>query len=257
MSESVPDPTERFSNRVDDYVRYRPGYPPALFDSLEHNFGMTAGQTAADVGSGTGIFAALLLGRGLTVFGIEPNGAMRTAAERRLRRERSFKSVAAEAEATTLADSGVDWIFAAQAFHWFDVARFRVEAARILRPNGRVVLVWNNRRRDTPFLTDYERLLQGHGTDYGTVRHEGAETDGRIAALFAPRSFVARGFDNEQRLDEDALKGRTFSSSYTPHAGDPRHSLLDAALGELFDRHQRGGEVVMEYETRMYIGRIA
>ncbi len=257
MTERLPDPKKRFSDRVANYVRYRPSYPSELFDTLREEFGLAPGQTVADIGSGTGIFSELLREQGLAIIAIEPNDAMRASTEKNLRQNQNFTSVSASAEATTLPDSSVDWIFAAQAFHWFDVEQCRSEFARILRTEGHVVLVWNNRRHDTPFAKEYEKVLQELATDYATVRHDGAEAVGRIDALFAPLAPEVRRFDNQQRFDLTGLTGRTFSSSYTPPPGDPRHEVLAEALGTLFNSHEIGGEVVMHYETRTYIGRIA
>ena len=115
--DSAADPTRRFSNRVEHYIRYRPSYPPAVIDCLEREFGLTAAYVVADVGSGTGILTELLLRHGNTVFGIEPNADMRAAAERLLREYPAFRSIAGVAERTTLPTASVDWITAGQAFH--------------------------------------------------------------------------------------------------------------------------------------------
>ena len=165
-----PDPTQRFSSRVENYVRFRPGYPPAVLDVLRAECALTRDSVVADVGSGTGIFSEFLLGAGCTVLGVEPNDEMRRAAEGTLARQTRFRSVPGTAEATTLPERSVDLVTAAQAFHWFDRARTRAEFRRILKPRGWTALVWNDRQLDsTPFLRGYEALLQRFGTDYLAV----------------------------------------------------------------------------------------
>ena len=77
-----PDPKSRFSSRVDNYIRYRPGYPEALYGFLREEMGSGPGSVVADVGCGTGIFAESLLAAGCSVIGVEPNAEMRGAAER-------------------------------------------------------------------------------------------------------------------------------------------------------------------------------
>jgi ubiquinone/menaquinone biosynthesis C-methylase UbiE len=149
----MTDPTQRFTNRVDHYTKYRPPYPRAVLDLLRVKCGLTSTSVVADVGSGTGILSQLFLNNGNRVFGIEPNKEMREAGERRLNDHPRFTSVAGTAEATTLDDDSVDLVTAGQAFHWLDPERTRTEFARILEPGGWVVLVWNWRRKDkTPFL---------------------------------------------------------------------------------------------------------
>ncbi len=251
----MTDPLARFSNRVDNYAKYRPGYPPGVMDILKTDCGLTATSMVADVGSGTGILSELFLKNGNTVFGIEPNAAMRQAAERLLKKFPNFVSVDATAEATTLEPSRVDLITAAQAFHWFDPDRARTEFARILRSGGRVVLIWNERRLDsTAFLRDYEQLLLRFGTDYEKVRHENVA--GEIGRFFAPADFQLKVLDNVQHFDFESLKGRTRSASYTPEPGDPNFAPLFAKLEELFNTHQRGGQVDFEYDTSVYYGRL-
>src|SRR5579885_3110804 len=130
------DPTRRFSDRVENYVRYRPHYPDGVLDVLRTETGLTPTAVVADVGSGTGISAKLFLRNGNLVLGVEPNREMREAAERLLSDYPHFTSVAGTAEATTLPDRSVDYAVAAQAFHWFDHDRARHEFARILHPGG-------------------------------------------------------------------------------------------------------------------------
>jgi SAM-dependent methyltransferase len=181
---------------------------------------------------------------------------MRAAAERLLAGYPNFRSVSGTAEATGLPAASVDWVIAGQAFHWFDVSRTRAEAQRILRPSGRVALFWNNRLEHTPFLREYESLLCSLRTDYCAVKHQNAESDGRLEQFFAAGRYERRAFANQQSFDRAGLLGRAFSSSYVPPPGDPRHADVAARLGALFERHAVGGRVAFEYETRMYVGRV-
>lgn len=248
-------PTERFSNRVDDYVRARPRYPEAVVSWLEATFGLERSSTIADVGAGTGISAELFLRHGCTVFAVEPNDAMREAAIRRLGDDSRFRAVNARAEATTLPPVSVDAVVAAQAFHWFDRAAFRAECARILRPSGIVVLLWNVRRVDgSPFGAGYEALLRAFATDYLTVRHENV-SDGEIAAFFGG-PLERHVLENVQALDLDELRSRLLSSSYAPAVGHPRHEPMLAALDALYRAHQKNGRVLMEYDVKAYASRL-
>ena len=249
-------PTKRFSDRVADYVRHRPSYPAGVIDTLRREAGLTGSAHVADIGSGTGIFASLLLPHCERVYGVEPNDAMRAAAEELFAGEPRFASVAAAAEATTLPDASVDLVTAAQAFHWFDAAACRREFARILRPGGFVALVWNEREISaTPFLAEYEALLHRHATDYAKVNH--ANTDARkIAGFFAPAAVALAELPNEQRCDFEALKGRLLSSSYAPNVGHPGHEAMLADLAALFARHAEDGAVTLLYTTKLYFGRL-
>ena len=247
--------TLRFSSRVDNYVRYRPGYPPEVMELLKRECGLTPESVVADVASGTGIFTRMLLEHGCRVFAIEPNAEMRQAGEQMLSGYPQLSSVAGTAEATTLADHSVDLVTAAQAAHWFDRENARREFARILKPGGWCVLIWNERRTDsTPFLRDYEKLLLAYGTDYQDVRHE--NTTAGIDGFFAPSPFQTRVFEMKQHFDYAATEGRLLSSSYTP---GPEHVNYEPMLRELrriFDAHQSGGRVALEYDTRVFYGRL-
>ncbi|MFL6207416.1 MAG: class I SAM-dependent methyltransferase [Pyrinomonadaceae bacterium] len=245
----------RFDSRVQNYIAYRPKYPAAVAEFLKDELKLSAASVVADVGSGTGILSELLLQTGCTVFGVEPNAAMRVAAEELLQAYPNFKSMTGTAEATTLADASVDFVTAGQAFHWFDADGARREFKRILKDGGPVVLVWNMRRTDsTPFLREYEQLLREFGTDYAQVNCEQLPEE-RIASFFGG-DYALRSFDNFQVFDYAGVRGRLLSSSYVPLAGQPAHEPMLAALRHLFDSHQREGRVTIEYDTKLYYGRL-
>ena len=252
----ISDPTKRFSSRVENYIRFRPGYPPAVLEVLRAECALTADSVVADVGSGTGIFSAVLLENGNPVCGIEPNDEMRQAAERLLAGEERFTSVKGTAEATTLADGSVEVITAAQAFHWFDRTRARDEFRRILKPGGRVALIWNDRQLDTtPFLRDYEALLQTFGTDYLAVRRRDLDL-ARVREFIGSDDVKQTTVASAQSFDYEGVAGRLLSSSYAPEAGHPNHRPMLAALREIFERHAEAGKVEICYDTRVFTARI-
>jgi SAM-dependent methyltransferase len=251
------DPTQRFSDRVDNYVKYRPSYPPEVVDVLQRECGLTATAVVADVGSGPGNLTRLFLDHGNEVFGVEPNRAMREAGERLLQGYPRFHSIDGTAEATTLPDDSVDLVAAGQAFHWFDRVRAKNEFRRILRGPRWVALVWNERRTaSTPFLVAYEQLLRRYGTDYAQVQHRDAADDAVLGAFFAPQTYTRVNFENRQVFDFDGLQGRLLSSSYAPAAGQPGHEAMLAELRRLFETHQSQGAVAFEYDTQIYYGRL-
>jgi SAM-dependent methyltransferase len=255
MTRSAADPTQRFSNRVENYVRYRPHYPAGVIDLLRENIGFSPRTVIADVGAGPGISTGLFLRNGNPVFAIEPNREMRAAAGQLLGGFPGFRSIHGTAEATTLPNACVDCVVAAQAFHWFDPAKTRAEFRRILKPGGWVVLLWNTRlKQATPFQRAYEKLLETHAVDYAQVKHE------RIDAAALDRFFLPgyqlRTLPNQQSLDFDALKGRLLSSSYTPTEAQESYAPMIKALQDIFQEHQQGGHVRFDYETQIYFGRI-
>lgn len=252
----VRSPTERFSGRVENYVKYRPRYPRTVIDLLKAECGLTSSSVIADVGSGTGILSEMFLKEGNSVLAVEPNREMREAGERLLKAYANFKSVEGTAEATTLDDESVDFVTAGQSFHWFERERARAEFLRILKPEGWTVLVWNERRTDTtPFLVAYEKLLLDYGTDYQTVNHTNID-ESIIEDFFRPASFQVKIFENRQGFDFESLRGRLLSSSYTPEAGHPNHAPMLRELERIFRENEARGEVAFDYETKLYYGQL-
>ena len=247
---------ERFSSRVADYVRYRPGYPVAILEPLRDECGLTSEAVVADVGSGTGLLARLFLENGNVVFGVEPNAEMRAAGEQFLQSYAKFRSIAGSAEATTLPAASVGFVIVGQAFHWFDLVAARREFARILRAGGCVAVLWNERRVETSaLLRAYEELLRKYSPEYAQVSARYPE-DQRMTEFFAPGRFHQSIFPNEQLFDFEGLRGRLLSSSYSPPKGHPNHEPMLADLRRIFDAHNHKGYARIEYTTHLYYGRM-
>ena len=247
------DPRARFSRRVDDYSRFRPGYPAALINALLDGIDEPAALTVADIGAGTGIFTRLLLERGLGVYAVEPNAAMRAAAETSLASYAGFTSIDGAAEATGLAAASIDLVTAAQAFHWFNNAQALAEFSRILKPGGRLALIWNRRRLQDPLQRDYEAVLREFAPQYGRVNHLSL-ADEELGRCFAAGRMQQAVFDNHQQLDFDALLGRLRSASYCPDEDTPEYAALTAALQQLFAAHATAGRLRYNYDTHLYLG---
>ena len=246
--------TKRFSSRVADYVRYRPGYPQEVVGWLAAECGLQPGWVVADIGSGTGFFATLFLDYGCRVIGVEPNAEMREAGERILAGRAGFESVDGQAEATGLEDASVDLVAAGQAFHWFDQSAAREEFRRILKGAGPVALAWNERLVEGAFLEEYEAILKRWAPEYGKVDHRRMDA-GVMDAFFGAGRWREAEFPNEQRFDLEGVLGRMHSSSYAPAAGTEEYERVNEELRQAFSTYAEEGMAAFRYVTKVWLGR--
>ncbi len=245
------DYTNRFDGRGEVYAKARPRYAGGLFEYLKSEVGAAVGSAFADVGSGTGIFAEQLLNSGYAVFAVEPNGDMRRKAEEKLSQRKGFVSVNGSDGYTGLPDRSVDFVSAAQAFHWFAPEAFREECRRILRPGGKVVIVYNF-RDETAACTRALAALQGrfdpefHGFSNGMSRE-------RCRAFFDGPCAVYRA-DNAQRYDRQGYIDRVLSSSYSRRPGEDGFEEYQRGIREIFDEFAVDGWITVPTDTAAFIG---
>jgi len=245
--------TTRFSDRVENYVRYRPAYPLALIDSLIANCALDQSSIIADIGSGTGMFSRELLDKQLPVIAVEPNLQMRQAAESILSSYSQFTSVAGTAEETSLTDSSIALVTVAQAFHWFDEPKALAEFRRVLKPKGQLALVWNRRDLKDDFQQAYDNMLRELAPEYNRVNHMNI-SDNHLAAIFDSKKFQHLQFPYSQHFDCSAFLGRMQSSSYSPAKGTEALSVLNEAAVNLFDTYAVNGELAFKYSSHLYFG---
>jgi SAM-dependent methyltransferase len=252
MQKDMTDSTQRFSEKVANYIRYRPGYPPAVLSFLKEQGNLVAGSAVADVGSGTGIFTRMLLEAGYTAHAVEPNAQMRTAGETLLAGYSNFHSHAGSAETTGLPAHTVDMVVSATAFHWFDIPRARIEFSRILKPRGKVALLWNVRLTDADaFSVAYEKLWKQRPHD-----EKKDLTVSDFKGFFRNGEFEIRVFENHQVFDLAGLVGRSFSSSFSPPEDSAEGHTFLRDITALFYAHQQHNAVRIAYETKVYVGEL-
>jgi len=241
---------------VADYVKYRPSYPQAYLDYLVNEVGTNPDSTVADIGAGTGILSKLLAPRAKTVLAVEPNAEMRLAAAEYCKDALNIAVIDGSAEATTLPDSSVDFITAAQAFHWFHLDESKTEFRRILKAGGKVALVWNVRDVITPFGREYESVVKQHCLEY--LGSGGGSTENlAYRLLFRNGKFDYRIFPNDRRIDLETLIGYSLSTSYAPvSSGDENYAGFIKDLMALFERFAEGGGLLISMTTHSYAGEI-
>jgi len=249
-------PTERFTETVQDYIKYRPSYPQEILQLLINEGMLTKETIIADIGSGTGFLTKLFLDHGNEVYGVEPNQAMREAAEGYLKQYGNFHSTSGSAEATSLKDQSIDLITAGTAFHWFDATLAKNEFKRILRNPGWVLLTWNVRNiQESALVADYEKLILQFCPDYrasNAIKFE--QTAGQD--FFNPHQMKQASFKNSQRFDWLGFKGRLLSSSYSLRPEDSHYQQMLNTLKTIFERHEIAGTIEFLYETKLYYGHL-
>jgi ubiquinone/menaquinone biosynthesis C-methylase UbiE len=246
--------TNRFSDRADNYNLYRPVYPAAIISWLEEKIGLNKDSRIADIGSGTGIFSTLFLASGYSLNAVEPNTEMRSVALKNLQHYHGFRNIDGTAEHTTLTDNSVDLITVAQAFHWFNEEAVKKEFKRILIPGGTILLVWNILQADTPFLKGYAALKEKYAEN---LPHPGRANLESIQGFFYPSAVTTHQIRNIQWLTAEGLKGYLLSFSTVPLKTEILYNNMIDELKNLFEQYAENGLIKMEYETMLYLSKIA
>lgn len=252
------DNTNRFDGKGEIYSKARPKYAEVFFENLKKALNIPDGSVFADIGSGTGIFTGQLLDRGWRVFAVEPNADMRKKAEEKLSRNKNFISVNGSDKNFNLPDNSVDFLTAAQAFHWFDPAAFRAECRRVLKPGGKVILVYNSRDENadcTKALADLRRRYcpEFHGFSNGI-------SEEKCVAFFNGKCEIFRA-GNTQYYDRNGYIERVLSSSYSLNENDKardeqKYNSYINEINRIFDDFSENGIIVVPTNTVAYAGSV-
>lgn len=245
---------EIFSNKVTDYAASRPGYPAALFDALRSVCKLHPNAAVADIGAGTGLLTQGLLKQGYRVTAIEPSDSMRAAADQSLAHCPGYSSARGSAEHLSLPCASMDLITAAQAFHWFDIEAARSEFLRVLKPDGKVALIWNDRLLNDPLHIALDGIFAQYG---GAKRGAMLAHDERseVPSFFGASTPLECTWPHEHHLSEAALLSLVFSRSYMPERNSPAGQQAAAQVSELFQHLATSGSIAVRYTTVAIIGR--
>lgn len=246
--------TGRFSQKAEDYNRYRPKYPAELLELLVTDLQLSPEKVVADIGSGTGISSEIFIENGNRVFAVEPNASMREMAEQNLGDRECFISIDGSAEDTGLMDSAVDLIFSGTAFHWFDFERTKKEFKRILKPGGYAVISWISRDMSGPLQQDTEAVFSHYTEDITSVEKQ-KDAD-KVEEFFSPNQVSHKDFPHSQTFNWEEFLGRVRSSSYYPSADDEKYNSMTAKMKAVFEKYEQDGTVEFRYKTEVYRGNL-
>ncbi|MEH7014097.1 class I SAM-dependent methyltransferase [Neobacillus niacini] len=249
-------PTDKFSGKADVYSKSRPSYPNEYIDYLFSINKLNGTSRIADIGSGTGILSRQLLERGVKLLGVEPNGDMRTKAEQDLHQFEHFTSIKGSAEETTLTDNSVDLVIAAQAFHWFDQKKFKLECKRILKQDAKVALVWNSRDSTSPLIIENAEIYKKYCPNFYGFSGGIGENEEVFNVFFRDGQYEVKRFPNDLILDFEGFLGRNLSASYSPKEIDKEYESFVEAITNLFEKYSHNGKIVMPNFTRSYRGNV-
>ncbi len=245
----------RFTGKANHYTKGRSFYATSLLDYIVEVIGVSADSTVADIGAGTGIFSKQLLEKGCRVFCVEPNEDMRSSAAVTLADYDRASIVAGDAENTHLSEISVDFITAAQSFHWFDTDKFKAESKRILKSGGTVMLIWNQRDTESEFGKAYQGVFKKYCPNYKGFSGGLQKHDERIVRYFDGQYSYAE-FENNITYDREHFISRCLSSSYSLKAEDEHYEAYLAELNSLFDKYSEGGKVIEPNKSVIYFGKL-
>ncbi|WHX98417.1 class I SAM-dependent methyltransferase [Neobacillus sp. DY30] len=250
------NPTDKFSGKAEVYSKARPSYPNEYIDYLLSVKFLNKASRVADIGSGTGILTRQLLERGISVIAVEPNDDMRTIAEKHLQQFEHFTSINGSAEETTLPDKSVDLVIAAQALHWFDQEKFKLECNRIMKQDAKVALVWNSRDFSSPLIKENAEIFKKYCPNFYGFSGGMGEGEEVFHQIFENGEFEFKRFPNDLVMDFEGFLGRNLSASYSLKESDDQYQHFVEAITILFEKYSHDGKIVMPNFTRSYLGKV-
>lgn len=245
--------TKRFDGKGEIYAKARLGYPSELLDYVKNTLHFDEGSTFADIGSGTGIFSELLLNGGYHVYAVEPNADMRMKAEEKLGNRKDFVSVIGTDSSATLPELSVDCVTTAQAFHWFDVEAFKAECRRILKPDGKVIIIYNTRDETAECNKALADIHRKYCPDFQGFSK--GMNEGKCLAFFNGDCKTFRT-DNSRIYDRQGFINRALSSSYSLRDGDKNYAEYLSEIIRLFDDFATDGTLTVPIFTVAYAGHV-
>ena len=249
-------PTDKFSGKADVYSKSRPSYPTEYIDYLLSVNSLNESSRVADIGSGTGILTRQLLERGVSVAAVEPNDDMRTKAEQDLQQYNHLTSIKGSAEGTTLPDKSIDLVIAAQAFHWFDQKKFKLECKRILKQEAKVALVWNSRDFTSHLIKENAEIFSKYCPNFYGFSGGIGEGEELFNQFFRHGEIEFKKFPNDLVMDFEGFLGRNLSASYSLEKSDKEFEFFVEAITNLFEKYSHNGKIVMPNFTRSYLGHV-
>lgn len=243
----------RFSGKSEIYSKARPKYAEGLFQHLKDMPEINQQSIFADIGSGTGIFTRQLLDCGYKVYAVEPNDDMRKKAEEELFQNKNFVSVNGSADSTGLNENSVDFITAAQSFHWFEPELFKKECRRILKPDGKVIIVYNFRNENAACNKALAQLQHKYNSDFRGF--SSGMNEEKCIAFFGGNCSIYRT-DNTQYYDAQGYIDRIMSSSYSPNKGSEVFNEYLKEVIEIFNKFSYEDQIAIPTDTVAYIGNV-
>ena len=244
------NPLSRFSDKAKNYTKYRPIYPDVVIDKILENLNLQNQIFAADIGAGTGISARQLAARGVKVIAIEPNAAMREVAEK----HQNVEWKEGTAENTNLPDASVDLITCFQAFHWFKPESTLLEFRRILKPQGRLAIVFQDINREDEFTQIYGKLISKAANNRPPTDFSSKIEPVQKSNFF--KYIDCYKFPYKQELDLSSLIGLAKSVSFISSEETVQKQLVDD-LEDLFQRFCNSeGFVYLVYRNSVHLANV-
>ncbi len=248
---------DKFNHLADIYEKYRPSYPEDYIKDVINKCHLDSESLVADIGAGTGILSRQLLHNNLKVVGVEPNSDMRKILKK-LETNENFRAIDGTAEHTNLENNSVDLIVVAQAFHWFDKEKFKKECKRILKPNGKVWILWNQLDENKEIVKEQKKIDDKYTNRFQEVNGilSATKKEDKIQGFFKDNIYEAKVVDNPLENDKERFIGSNLSKSYSLKKDDVNYDKYIEAFGKVFDKYSENGKVMIPNKTYGYLGKI-